>query len=67
MEGGGFLQVLAVVSLVSPNLPVVRPNTKSAQCRNPSLGLATKARGCKVEGQVGDPGAFHMLPGVQKM
>jgi hypothetical protein len=36
-------------------------------CRNPSLGLATKARGCKVAGQVGDPGAFHMLPGVQRM
>jgi hypothetical protein len=29
-EGGGFLQVQAVVSLVSPNLPVARPNTKSA-------------------------------------
>jgi hypothetical protein len=29
-EGGGFPQVRAVVSLVSPNLPVVRPSTKSA-------------------------------------
>jgi len=29
-EGGGFPQVQAVVSLVSPNLPMVRPNTKSA-------------------------------------
>jgi hypothetical protein len=29
-EGGGFLQVWAVVSLVSPNLPVVCPSTKSA-------------------------------------
>jgi hypothetical protein len=36
-------------------------------CRNLSLGLATKARGCKVAGQVGDPGAFHMLPGVQRV
>jgi hypothetical protein len=36
-------------------------------CRNPSLGLATKARGCKVAGQVGDPGALHMLPGVQRV
>jgi hypothetical protein len=27
----------------------------------------TKARGCKVEGQEGDPGALHMLPGVQKV
>jgi hypothetical protein len=30
-EGGGFPQVLAVVSLVSPSLPMARPNTKSAQ------------------------------------
>jgi hypothetical protein len=29
-EGGSFPQVRAVVSLVSPILPVVRPNTKSA-------------------------------------
>jgi hypothetical protein len=28
-EGGGFPQVQAMVSLVSPNLPVVRPSTKS--------------------------------------
>jgi hypothetical protein len=30
-EGGGFPQVWAVRSLVSPNLPVARPNTKNAQ------------------------------------
>jgi hypothetical protein len=30
-EGGGFPQVQAVVSLVSPNLPVACPSTKSAQ------------------------------------
>ncbi len=30
-DGGGFPQVWAVVSLVSPSLPVVRLNTKSAQ------------------------------------
>jgi hypothetical protein len=29
-EGGGFPQVQAVVSLVSPSLPVTRFNTKSA-------------------------------------
>ncbi len=29
-EGGGFPQVRAVVSLVNSNLPVARPNTKSA-------------------------------------
>jgi hypothetical protein len=30
-EGGGFPEVWAVMSFVSPNLPVVRPSTKSVQ------------------------------------
>ncbi len=30
-EGGGFPQVWAVVNLVSLNLPVARPSTKSVQ------------------------------------
>jgi hypothetical protein len=30
-EGGGFPQVQAMVSFVSPKLPVVHPSTKSAQ------------------------------------
>jgi hypothetical protein len=30
-EGGGFPQVRAVVSLMSLRLPMIRPNTKSAQ------------------------------------
>jgi hypothetical protein len=30
-EGGGFPQVWAMVNLVNPNLPVVRPNTKGVQ------------------------------------
>jgi hypothetical protein len=38
-----------------------------AFCRNPSLGLATKARGCKVAGQEGDSGALHTLPGVERV
>jgi hypothetical protein len=29
-----------------------------ASCHNPSLGLATKARGCKVAGQEGSPGVM---------
>jgi hypothetical protein len=29
-EGGGFLQIWVVVSLVNPSLPVARPSTKSA-------------------------------------
>ncbi len=36
-------------------------------CRNPSLGLATKARGCKVVGQEGDPGVTSHAPGVQRV
>jgi hypothetical protein len=30
-EGGGFPQVWAVVSLVSPSLPMARPSIRSAQ------------------------------------
>jgi hypothetical protein len=41
-EGGGFLRVRAVVSLVSLGSPIVYLGTK---CRNPSLGFATKAKG----------------------
>ncbi len=37
------------------------------KCCNPSLGLTTKARGCKVAGQEGDPGALHMLLGMQRV
>jgi hypothetical protein len=33
-EGGGFPQVQAVVSLVSPSLLVARPSTKSASARH---------------------------------
>jgi len=33
-KGGGFPQVRAVVSLVSPSLPMARPSTKSAPIRH---------------------------------
>jgi hypothetical protein len=33
---------------------------------NPSLGLATKARGCKVAGQKKDPGITSHAPGSAK-
>jgi hypothetical protein len=36
-------------------------------CHNPSFGLVTKARGCKVAGQEEDPGALHMLLRVQRV
>jgi hypothetical protein len=32
-------------------------------CRNPSLGLVTKARGCKVVGQEGSLGGMPHAPG----
>jgi hypothetical protein len=32
-------------------------------CRNPSLGLVTKARGCKVAGQEGSSGVMPHAPG----
>ncbi len=35
-------------------------------CRNPSLGLATKARGCKVAGQKKDLGITSHAPGSAK-
>jgi hypothetical protein len=53
--------------LITPIWPLVLGIFNLIYCRNSSLGLVTKARGCKVAGQVRDPGAFHMLPGVQRM
>jgi hypothetical protein len=45
-EGGGFPRVRAVVSLVSPKLPVARPNTKGAlESELTNLWLV----GCKFE------------------
>ncbi len=35
-------------------------------CRNPSLGLATKVRGCKVMGQKKNPGVTSRAPGSAK-
>jgi hypothetical protein len=35
-------------------------------CRNPNLGLTTKTRGCKVAGQVGDPGVISHALGSAK-
>jgi hypothetical protein len=43
------------------------PNSSVYSCRNPSLGLTTKARGCKVVAQEGDQKSLHMLPGMHKM
>jgi hypothetical protein len=45
-EGGGFPRVRAVVSLVSPKLPVARPSTKGAlESELTNLWLV----GCKFE------------------
>jgi len=37
--------------------------TRGGGCRNPSLGFATKARGCKVAGQERSPGVRPHVPG----
>ncbi len=42
-------------------------NISRLMCRNPRLGLATKARGCKVARQEGDSRALHILSGVQRV
>jgi hypothetical protein len=52
------------------NIQIVNPCFKvliSLLYRNFSLGLVTKARGCKVAGQKGDRESHHMLPGVQRV
>jgi hypothetical protein len=38
-------------------------SSSGGECRNPSLGLATKARGCKVTGQEGSLGVMLHVPG----
>jgi hypothetical protein len=48
----------------TPNPPYYNNNEYSEEdpCRNPSLGLMTKARGCKVAGQEGSSGVMpHAL------
>jgi hypothetical protein len=55
-EGGGFPQVRALVSFVSLRWPVACP------CRNPSLGLVTKAKGLQGCGSKGSPGAKAKRP-----
>jgi hypothetical protein len=43
------------------------PSTRSCTfCRNPGLGLVTKARGCKVAGQKGHPEIISHVPGSAK-
>jgi hypothetical protein len=38
----------------------ISPKVANAFCHNPSLGLVTKTRACKVVGQKGSPGVtFH--------
>ncbi len=45
-----------------PSTLVQRTQRMCDICRNPSLGLATKVRGCKVAGQEGDPGVTSHAP-----
>jgi hypothetical protein len=41
-------------------------NLVQLKCHNPSFGLPTKARGCKVTGQEGNPGVTSHAPGSAK-
>ncbi len=41
-------------------------SSSGGECHNPSLGLATKTRGCKVAGQKEDPGVTSHAPGSAK-
>jgi hypothetical protein len=49
-----------------PNHHLVSCMLKIVKCRNLSLGLATKARGCKNVDQEGDPGITSHAPGSAK-
>jgi hypothetical protein len=49
-----------------PNHHLVNCVLEIVKCRNPSLGLATKAKGYKVAGQEGDPGVTSHAPGSAK-
>ncbi len=62
---GNMLQFFVFISTCKSWQPILK-RSKSL-CRNPNLGLTTKARGDKVAGQEGDPGALHMLPGMQRV
>jgi hypothetical protein len=53
---------LTWVQIFSPH----KQSTPIPQCRNPNLGLVTKARACKSVGQEGAQEAHFMLPRVQK-
>ncbi len=44
-------------------MPRFRLNLGHFRCHNPSLGLATKARGCKVASQEGRPRVMPHAPG----
>jgi len=39
-------------------------NLDYTQCNNPSIGIATKARGCKVVGQERKPGSERKCEGM---
>ncbi len=41
----------------------VRGVIDNGKCRNPNLGLVTKARACKVAGQEQSPGVTSYAPG----
>jgi hypothetical protein len=50
-----------------PNYHLVSCVLQIVKCRNPTLGLATKAKGCKVASQEGDSRVTSHVPGSAKV
>jgi len=64
---GGILQDLHDVMYMSINHGEIINDFKDRGCRNLSLGLMTKGRGCKVAGQKGSPRVMpHALGNARK-
>jgi hypothetical protein len=61
-EGNSFLRMWVDRQVKVLPCPEQRENVVR-HCRNPSLGLATKARACKGEGQKGSLGVTSHVPG----
>jgi len=60
-EGGKHLWIMHMlhITLIIKHLNIII----QLDCRNPSLGLATKARACKSAGQKGGLGSTSYIPG----
>jgi hypothetical protein len=48
------------------SMKTLTSSSSGGECRNPSFGLATKAKDCKVVGQERDPGVISHALGSEK-